>query len=158
MMRKIEYSKFKINDPSDAKLKGMYSCEESRNNNQDISMNEKTFVEMHGTHLCVCAIFLVKPDVTSYYSRPRIGISDRTYPHFFPIQPLYVSTPQNSECCEAQSILIVVSHAEKECLVLLCKNERPCWTCKILVWACKPQQVTVVTVNFPKRSTYYTCI
>ena len=48
-----------------------------------------------------------------YYSRPRIGISDRIYPHFFPIQPLYVSTPQNSECCEAQSILIVVSHAEK---------------------------------------------
>ena len=43
---------------------------------------------------------------------------------------------------------------KKECLVLLCKNERPCWTCEILVWACKPQQLTLVTVNFPKRGTY----
>jgi hypothetical protein len=38
--------------------------------------------------------------------------------------------------------------------VLLCKNERPCWTCEILVWACEPQQLTLVTVNFPKRGTY----
>ena len=44
---------------------------------------------------------------------------------------------------------------KKEFLVLLCKNERPCWTCEILVWACEPQQVTLVTVNFPKRGTYY---
>jgi hypothetical protein len=39
-------------DPSDMKLKGMYSCEESRNRDQDISMNEKTFVETRGTLLC----------------------------------------------------------------------------------------------------------
>jgi hypothetical protein len=44
---------------------------------------------------------------------------------------------------------------KKECLVLLCKNERPCWTCETLVWACEHQQVTLVTVNFPKRGTYY---
>jgi hypothetical protein len=43
---------------------------------------------------------------------------------------------------------------KKECLVLLCKKERPCWTCKILVWACEPQQLMLVTVNFPKRGTY----
>jgi hypothetical protein len=43
---------------------------------------------------------------------------------------------------------------KKECLVLLCKNERPCWTCEIWVWACEPQQLTLVTVNFPKTGTY----
>jgi hypothetical protein len=61
MKQKLNYSKFK-KWPSDAKLKGIYSCEESRNHDQDISMNEKTFVEMCGTHMC--AIFLVKLDVT----------------------------------------------------------------------------------------------
>ena len=89
----------------------MYSCEESRNHDQDVSMNEKTFVKTRGTHLC--AIFLVKPDVT---------IQDRAlgsvigyipiFSQYSPCMSLHLKTP-NSECCEAQSILIVVSHAEK---------------------------------------------
>ena len=88
------------NDPSDAELKGMYSCEESRNHTQDISMNEKTFVETRGTHLC--AIFLVKPvrdqwsDIPRsaiFLVKPDITIQDRALgsgsdiPPFFPIQP-----------------------------------------------------------------------
>jgi hypothetical protein len=72
-------------------------------------MNDKTFVETHGTHLC--AIFLVKLDVT--IQDHALGSVIGHTPIFPNTVPLYVSTPQNSECCEAQSILIVVSHAEK---------------------------------------------
>ena len=84
-------------------------CEESRNHDQDISVNEKTFVETRGTHLC--AIFLVKLDVT--IQDRALGTVIGHTPIFSQYSPLYVVSPQNSECCEAQSILIVVSHAEK---------------------------------------------
>jgi hypothetical protein len=94
---------------------------------------------------------------TRYYPRSCIGNSDQTHPHFSPI-PLYVVSPQNSECCEAQSILIVVFTQKKECLVLLCKYERPFWTFKPLVWGCEPLQVMHVAVNFPKRDTYCTSL
>ena len=58
-----------------------------------------------------CAIFLVKPDVT-IQDRALGSVIGHT-PIFSQYSPLYVVSPQNSECCEEQSILIVVSHAEK---------------------------------------------
>jgi hypothetical protein len=43
-----------------------------------------------------------------------------TSPFFPNTAPMYVVSPQNSKCCEAQSILIVVSHTEKRvpCVVV----------------------------------------
>jgi hypothetical protein len=70
----------------------MYSCEESRNHNQAISMNEKTFVEMHGTHLC--AIFLVKPDVT-IQDRALGSVIGHTpiFSQYSPCMSLHLKTP-----------------------------------------------------------------
>ena len=99
MMRKIKYSKFK-KWPLWCEAERhviMWRIQESRSR---CKHEWKDIVETRGTHLC--AIFLVKPvrdqwsdiplrnlpsETGRYYSRPRIGISDRTYPHFFPIQP-----------------------------------------------------------------------
>ena len=132
----------------------MYSCEESRNHDQDISVNEKTFVETRGTHLC--GIFLVKPDVT--FQDRALGSVIGYIPIFSQYShcmSLHLKTLNAAKRNQFYSWYLM---QKKECLVLLCKDERPCWTCEILVWACEPQQVTLVTVNFPKRGTYYTCI
>jgi hypothetical protein len=108
MMRKIKYSKFK---------KWPLWCEAERHVLMWRIQESRSRYKHEWKDICGDAwntlVRNLPSETRRYYSRPRIGISDRTYPHFFPIQPLYVSTPQNSECCEAQSILIVVSHAEK---------------------------------------------
>jgi hypothetical protein len=109
MKRKLNYSKFK-KWPLWCKAERhvlMWRIQESR------SRYKHEWEDICGDawNTLVCNL----PSETGrYYSRPRIGISDRIHPHFSQYSPcLYVSTPQNSECCKAQSILIVVSHAER---------------------------------------------
>mgnify|MGYP006200005969 CR=1 FL=1 len=126
MMRKIKYSKFK-KWPLWCEAEKAHTCVK----NPGITIKIQAWIKRHcgdawntlvrnlpsetgagiSDRTYPCAIFLVKPDVT-IQDRALGSVIGHT-PIFSQYSPLYVVSPQNSECCKAQSILIVVSHAEK---------------------------------------------
>ena len=99
-MRKQNYSKFK-KWPLWCEAEKAHTCVK----NPGITIKIQAWIKRHcgdAWNTLVRNLPLVKPvrdqwsdiplrnlpsETGRYYSRPRIGISDQTYPHFFPIQP-----------------------------------------------------------------------